>query len=293
MTAVCTVPGMLKRVAERVLPPQVVRQGRVALFDLRRRRYPRRIVEHEYAGVRHHVLIASGYGERYDADYPQLAEIEWLAQGRLKPGARVLNLGASYGVVAMMLGDVVGPEGAVVALEAHPEDARTLAQNREMNGMAQLTCVHGAVARNSGAIAFGVHGSVDDGTHRWGQRLVPAYSIDDLATEHGPPDVVFIDVEGYELEALRGAPETLEAGPEWFVEIHEPRQLAAYGATNRAILEVFMSAGYDVWTMPDAGFERGPDGVPRARGRATRLEKTPDALLEGRFFALASRDRRA
>lgn len=287
------VPGQIKHVAERVLPAPVVRRARVALFDLRRRRYPKRIVEHTFAGVRHQVLIASSYGERYDADYPQLAEIAWLAQGRLRPGATVLNLGASYGVVAMMLGDIVGPGGKVIALEAHPADAATLARNRELNGMTQLEGLHAAVARETGTIAFGAHGSVDDGTHRWGQMAVPAYSIDTLAERYGTPDVVFIDVEGYELQALRGAPATLAAGPEWFVEIHAPAQLAAYGGTVRNVLDLLTGAGYDVWTMPDAGFELGTDGLPRARGRATPLDETSEALFEDRFFALASRDRRA
>lgn len=287
------VPIKLTRVLEKLLPATVVRSARVAVFDRRRRRYPRRIVEHTFAGVPHKVLIASSYGERYDGDYPQLAEIAWLAEGRLRRGAKVLNLGASYGVVAMMLGDVVGPEGKVVALEAHPADAATLRRNRELNGMTQLECVHAAVARESGAIALGAHGSVDDGTHRWGRMPVPAFSIDDLSARHGVPDVVFMDVEGYELEALRGAAETLAMGPEWFVEVHEPAQLAAYGAECPEVLDMLTGAGYHVWTMPDAGFELGPDGVPRARGRATALHATPEEVFAQRFFALASRDREA
>ena len=42
------------------------RTGR--LLGLAKRRHPTRIVEHDYAGVPHRVLIASPYSERYDSD---------------------------------------------------------------------------------------------------------------------------------------------------------------------------------------------------------------------------------
>lgn len=67
-----------------------------------RRRYGERLVEHTYAGDRFKVVIASSYGERYDHDWPELAEIAMLRDGKLRPGARVFNLGASYRAIAMM-----------------------------------------------------------------------------------------------------------------------------------------------------------------------------------------------
>ena len=286
-----TIPPRLTTLAETLVPAPVLRRARVSYFDRRRRRYPRRVVEHLYAGSRHRVLIASDYGERYDQDWPELAEMQWLRRGRLQPGARVFDLGASYGVIAMMLADAVGREGTVVALEALPDDAAILARNRELNDLPQLHCLHSAVARRSGTVAFGRHGAVDDGTGRWGELRIPAHSIDDLAARYGVPDVVFIDIEGYELEALRGAPQTLAAGPEWFVEVHAPEQLGAYGATTQQVLDCFVDAGYAVWTLPDAGYTLGPDGRLQARGQLRALADTPPEMLDGRFFALASRER--
>jgi FkbM family methyltransferase len=282
----------MTRIAEAVLPAPLMRRLRVAKFDREVRRYPRRVVEHSYAGVRHKVLIASEYGERYDHDYPELQEIAWLKRGRLRPGSRVFDLGASYGVMAMMLADAVGPSGHVVALEADPIIADVLRENRDLNGLAQLEPLHAAVARDSGSVGFGRHGSVDDGSRRWGDRPVPAMSIDDLSRRHGTPDVVFIDVEGYELEALRGATETLAAGPDWFVEVHFPSMLAAYGATAEDVLSCFDAAGYEVSVAVDCHYVRTDDGRVVASVGVMALADTPPKVLAGRFFALASQTRR-
>jgi FkbM family methyltransferase len=189
----------------------------------------------------------------------------------------------------MMLADAVGPDGQVVALEAHPGDAATLQRNKELNDLPQLVCLHAAVARENGTVPFGRHGSVDDGSGRWGAEQVPAHSIDELARRYGPPDVVFVDVEGYELEALRGATETLAAGPDWFVEVHYPEQLAQYGASSLEVLACLQDAGYAISTLQDAGYMVMPDGRRQAIAAPQPLAETPPELLTRRFFALATR----
>ena len=286
-------PSGLVRAADRVVPPAVMRRARVLKFDLSRRLHRDRVVEHTYAGVRHRVLIGSAYGERYDADWPALKEIEWLRQRRLRPGSRVFDLGASQGVIALMLADAVGESGSVVALEAHPKDAETLVANQRLNTLRQLECVHAAVARESGTVVFARNGTVDDGTRRWGDLEVQAYSIDELARRHGQPDVVFIDVEGYEQEALLGAPLTLAAGPDWFVEVHGDDALGRYGGSVQGVIDVFADAGYELHYTPDSGYTTGADGTPVARHPILPLPPEVRPQLTGRFFLLATRRRSA
>jgi FkbM family methyltransferase len=277
-----------KDLAERLLPASWLRALRVWKFRWERRRYGERLVEHTYAGDPFKVVIASSYGERYDRDWPELAEIAMLREGRLRPGARVFDLGASYGVIAMMLASVVGPEGQVIALEAHPADLELAQRNRDLNRLWHLDCLHAAVARTSGEIVFGLNGQIDDGRRKWGELRVPAWSIDDLSAKYGVPDVVFIDVEGFEHEALMGARETLQAGPDWFVEVH-PQELARYGADSyRQIVECFDKSRYDLFAAPDE-LALLDGQIIQSPTSFSPLEEVASEILDRRFFLIARR----
>jgi FkbM family methyltransferase len=196
----------------------------------------------------------------YDKDWPPPAELELLRRSRLKPGARVFDLGAHHGVVALVLAAEVGAGGRVLAVEAGAYEARLAERNRTLNGAANVDVLHAAVAERSGTLRFGVDGEVAAGES--GAVEVPAFSIDDLAARHGDPDVLYIDVEGFECQALRGARRTLAGRPDCFVEIHHPRQLARYGGSQAEILELIPESAYERFfaRSQDEPFQRLEDG---------------------------------
>jgi FkbM family methyltransferase len=272
-----------------LLPPRAQGRARTLSQRVRRARFKPRLVEHDYAGHRKRVEIHSGYGLLYDQDWPELAEIALLKRHRLVPGARVFNLGANHGVIALMLGDAVGPDGHVVALEANPYDARAAARNAELNDARQLTCLSAAVGEESGEIRFGLGGEVADRSGRDGSVTVPAYSIDDLATQHGPPDVVFMDVEGYEGRALAGAQSTLERRPDWFVEVHGEDAVGRYGGSVEDVVDTFTSRGYECQLAVD-GLANLSDGRLVSQTRFRALDEASDLLAGGRFFLVALGD---
>ena len=274
-----------KRVAEATLPGLVMRALRVAKFRLERARFAERVVHHSYGGRELRIVIGSRYGERYDRDWSELQEIAFLKRHRLRPGARVFNLGANHGVVALMLADAVGPEGQVVALEPHPHDASLAKRNQALNGIEHLLCLHAAAARTTGNLPFGVNGEVDDGTGRWGRNRVRSWSIDDLARQHGRPDVVFMDVEGYEQEALAGADETLAAeAVDWFVEVHVG-QLEKYRSSVQGVLARFDRTAYDLYVAAD-GLSFLSDRTVSATAFAP-IDEAPPSVLCNRFFLIA------
>ncbi len=237
----------IKEIAKRSLPQPVWTMLRLARLWSSVHFYRERKVTHVYGGFPLSIWLTDPLAQGwYDRDWLELPEIALLKTGRLKQGARVFDLGAHQCVVAMMLSRIVGTEGQVVALEANPHNAEIGERNRALNDIAQLKVLHGAAAKDSGTIQFGkgLNGAIAGGERDWGQQRVRAYSVDELAREFGAPDVLFMDVEGFECEVLKGARETLRERPDVFIEVHTGCGLERFGGSREEILNTFSGDHY-------------------------------------------------
>lgn len=234
-----------------------VRLLRPAYRTLRRKRilwsvavYKSRTVEHVYAGVPLRVALrdalAAGW---YDHDWGRQPELDLLTtKGRLNPGALVFDLGAHQGVVALMCAARVG-DGRVVAVEAEPHNVVVARENASLNPSLPVIIEHAAAAAECGTLWFteSLNGAVRSGG-RAGKIAVPAITIDDLATRHGNPDVVLVDVEGFEGRVIEGAGTVLQNGrTDFFVEIHDADTIGEHGWNGRGLAEHLLDYGADVW----------------------------------------------
>ena len=145
----------------------------------------------------------------YDRDAPEIPpEMSFLAQHRLRSGATVFDCGAHQCVIAMIMAKFVGATGKVVAVEASPHNYEAAIRNCRLNETSNVAVIHAAASDALDPIEFNVRGNgqVDDGTGAWGKISVPSVSVDELARRHGPPDVLFVDVEGFESKVLGEPP---------------------------------------------------------------------------------------
>jgi FkbM family methyltransferase len=262
---------MLKGFLKRAIPAPLWWRLRLAWHWWRTQHYPSRVVVHSYGGTLLRVHLADLLAETwYDHDWSYPTEFVELGKRTLHPGALVFDLGAHQGVVALMLADAVGPAGKVVAVEANPHNAAQCLRNRELNRMSWIEVVQAAVSDRSGSLLFnrGFNGIVDRPGNEWGRIKVSAVTIDELAERHGCPDLLFIDVEGFECHALRGAKQTLAACPDCFIEVHSGLGLEEFGGSVDEVVSYFPPELYHFvyyTERQDQLLAASPEGLPRGQ----------------------------
>lgn len=156
-------------------------------------------------------LIAHGYWERWISD---------VVARCVRPGDRIIEVGANFGYYTVAMARRVGPEGRVFAFEANPRVASLLQRTIAFNGYAPQVEVRAQAALDTpGRIGFalsrhnagGGHAEVAPGQSAHLESIeVEAVRLDDVIA--GEVDFIRIDAEGSEPLILRGA-ERLLANP--------------------------------------------------------------------------------
>lgn len=224
------------------------------IYDLFRRTKQERMTRqfaaydatHNFAGKRLNMHIADPVGSAwYDHDEDNLPELEFLKRFKLA-GKTIFDLGAHQCMVAMLLAELAGKAGKVVAVEANAHNQRVAERNIAMNGYRNITCLHGLVS--SGKIAVSIDGGLNGRARSAGvgSAKVAVLSIDELTAVHGAPALVFLDIEGHEIEALGGATQTLShTTSHWFIELHGDADLSTYGHKNSDIFKFFPARAFN------------------------------------------------
>jgi FkbM family methyltransferase len=137
------------------------------------------------------------------------------------PADVVWDVGANVGVYTRRFLERVGPTGHVVAVEPVPSNA---AQLRALAPAGGLTVIDAALAGTDGQMPLVVSGengetsSIGDGPDALTVRVARG---DTLLDEGVPrPQIVKIDVEGFEGDVLDGMPDVLRGVRAVIVEIH-------------------------------------------------------------------------
>lgn len=155
------------------------------------------------------------FGQSYEAE-----TAAFLAK-RITPGMTCFDVGANVGAYVLQLAHWSKPSGRVVAFEPNAGAREVLAQHVAWNGLTnRVQIVPAAVAAEPGELTLYAAGA--DGMSRLAaannalaataeQTRVPVTTIDEYCrTSYSLPDVLLLDIEGFEIEALRGARDTIQ-----------------------------------------------------------------------------------
>jgi len=200
----------------------------------------------------------------------------------------LLDVGANIGVYGLLATKSTGCQ--VIACEPAPDTFRTLADNVRLNRLDDRIELHNAAvgdAEGTLTMSVGQHGlnHVVQGSG----ATVPQHRLDDINGER-TPRALKLDVEGYEMHVLRGAPRIL-ANPAFKVVMVEINGLIErYGETVDGIRAHLRSHGfapvaYDPATRQlapggehDEMFVRDPDFV------SERVRSAPPFVLFGKTY---------
>ena len=192
----------------------------------------------------------------------------------LSPGMVVYDIGANIGFFTVIAARLVGPHGRVLAFDPLPENVRWLRHNIALNGFEHVDVIEAAVgAEERTARLAEAEAGVWARISETGEHRVPMMRLDDRIVDGSlpAPDVVKIDIEGYEVQALDGMGATLaDHRPVVIVELHDT--LAPVCAALRA-------AGYGITRIdphePDIHGHLLARWTPAATGSASGTERPP------------------
>jgi FkbM family methyltransferase len=150
----------------------------------------------------------------------------------VKVGDVCYDVGANLGFFSVLLGKLVGSQGSVYAFEPVPRNAATIERNARLNDLNNIRVMKVALSRVDGTeellLADHVGGAAlrSAGTppDLAGSLMVETASADTLVDKHQlrPPNIVKIDVEGAEMDVLRGMERVLRtSAPTVIVELDD------------------------------------------------------------------------
>lgn len=164
-------------------------------------------------------------------------------QRAIKPGDVVYDIGANVGFYTLLSSVLTGDQGRVYAFEPLPSNLRDLREHLKINRIFNCTVIEAAVARDDGEARFDPSLSRSQGRlSATGTIVVRTVALDSLLRQSGisPPSLMKIDIEGAEVECLRGAARTIRnSRPIIFLATHGPD-------LHAACLGMFAQWGYHV-----------------------------------------------
>jgi FkbM family methyltransferase len=241
------------------LAPQSVRAlVRKLRFARRNAGFVPSTVSKSLGGVTFDFRIGDAMGQEwYGGPSAMSEEMTFLRDRMVSSGDVVLECGAHHGFLTILIAHWAGPGGRVTAFEASPASAAILRENIELNGLQSRVRVEArAVGARAGSLKISDESNSVPLTGRLEPGVkVPVVPLDDYADLE--PTLIKLDIEGYEVEALRGATNILRRRPKLAIEVHVD-MLKRYGDHADDLLEMLGPSGYDFWLQRGAGDEPRP-----------------------------------
>ena len=191
---------------------------------------------------------------------------------QFEPGDIVIDIGANVGWYSLLLARLANDDVDIFAFEPDPLNFALLEHNIRLNGATQITAIQKALAEKDGIQRLYQHDSNNLGRHSLlklqdGMAVdVQTTSLDKFWNQNGlgarVPRIIKIDIEGYELVALRGASEVLKNCPALLCE-YSPDYMRQGGLDPADLVDLLVGHGFKPHVVTATGLEPVvPDSLP-------------------------------
>jgi FkbM family methyltransferase len=187
----------------------------------------------------------------------------------LPPGGSFVDAGANEGYFTVVGAKLAGPNGRVIAIEPQHRLLPVIAENLKLNGLGHVKVLNVAISDQAGVAQIHLAPDTNSGSSGIDPHLMLAHPTQEVSTQTlsqlldseglDRVDVVKMDIEGFEYEALLGARKVFEQRRVRVlaVDLH-PAILDRRGKDINDIGRLLDDAGYKltkefgntVWSVP-------------------------------------------
>ena len=196
-------------------------------------------------------------------------DVTRLFRSRLQPGMSVVDIGANIGYFTMLAASLVGAQGHVLAVEPNPRNVRLLEASRRANAFDNVTIAQSAAGRETGILILNTsysNGTTSTPPDELGQLLaaesVSCIRLDSLLDGWTTVDLIKVDVEGAEYNALLGAEATIRRCRPFIISEFSPGMMPGIShISGDEYLRWLIALGYELGVVePDGSVtETGTD----------------------------------
>jgi FkbM family methyltransferase len=239
------------------------------------------------------------FRENYEPELTYLGQL-------LSPGKTFVDVGAAFGIYALVASKLVGKSGRVIALEPTSQSLVVLRRNIALNGLSNVLVLPLAASLTNGKARL-YHGS-EPGSNSLGKDAstggvceeIYTECLDRLVRQAGVEhvDLIKMDVEGAEELVLRGAKRVVTSmHPAIIFEVY-PVAAARLGLSASGAWELLAAWGYEFFVVGRGG-TISPIKSPPASGNVVAIYgdlkeklRTGKADTDGTHEETVSRDSR-
>jgi FkbM family methyltransferase len=183
----------------------------------------------------------------------------------LLPGDTAIDVGAHVGQYSLIAAKLVGSKGKVYSFEPNSITAECLRRNIKLNSFYNIKVIQKAVTSKMGKRIYYPSldkGNIGSGTlvcrqpvsdnsfNLSGNLEVDSISLDEYSANNGIDQcrLLKIDVEGYEMEVLKGAEKLLERNPDIIIMCElSDENLSFMGIVSRDVIDYMSDLGFECY----------------------------------------------